>query len=247
MRVAVVALVGALVGACAHIGSRPEAQILTAERRNETVDGDAAAGGAVYATQCAACHGANGEGGFGPNLIDSSVAQDYPRTVEQVEQGQGAMPAFEGVLTDPQIRDVAAYVHEIIAVNPTQPSLPDVGTLPTTVGSVSALGIPANVNPANGAQTYKDNCSSCHGDRGEGTTVGPPLTRPISVDDVITLILAGRPGMPSYKLLLPTAKLEELAAYVAKTFMEPALLNGSTTGSSGSGASAQEATGSTEG
>jgi mono/diheme cytochrome c family protein len=133
-------------------------------------------------------------------------------------------------------------------VNPTQPSLPDVGTLPTTVGSVSALGIPANVNPANGAQTYKDNCSSCHGDRGEGTTVGPPLTRPISVDDVITLILAGRPGMPSYKLLLPTAKLEELAAYVAKTFMEPALLNGSTAGASGSGASnSQEATGSTEG
>jgi hypothetical protein len=32
-RVALVALVGALVGACAHIGTRPEAQILTAERR----------------------------------------------------------------------------------------------------------------------------------------------------------------------------------------------------------------------
>jgi mono/diheme cytochrome c family protein len=217
------ATLAAVVGvACARIGTQPEAQVLTAEARNGTVQGDAAYGGAVYATECAACHGANGEGGFGPNLVRSAVAQSYPRTLEQVRVGQGAMPAFATVLSETDMQDVSVYVHEVIAVQE-EPRLPDVGTVPDTVSSVKAIGIPSGVNPSNGEETYRQNCSACHGDAGQGTPVGPALTRPIAFDDLMSLILAGRPGMPAFKLLLPGGRLDELAAYVAKTFMVPAV------------------------
>jgi mono/diheme cytochrome c family protein len=232
-RALVVGAVAGLAAACAHIGSRPEAQILTAESRNATVDGNPAAGGAVYATQCAACHGANGEGGFGPNLIDSAVADSYPRTVEQVREGQGAMPAFEGTLTQEEIADVSAYVHQVIRGDTAEPPLPDVGTLPRTVSTIDALGVPSAVDLGVGEETYRQNCSACHGDRGEGSTVAPPLTRPISFSDVEQLILAGRPGMPSFKLYLPAARLDTLAAYVVETFMEPVLEHPEPSGASG--------------
>jgi mono/diheme cytochrome c family protein len=239
-RIALVAVLAGIAAACAHVGTSPEAQILTAEGRNQSVEGDPAAGGAIYATQCAACHGPNGEGGFGPNLIDSAVADSYPRTVEQVTDGQGPMPAFEGTLSDEQIADVAAYVHVVIAGENAEPPLPDVGTLPKTVSSVGALGLPKGIDTSVGEAAYRQNCSACHGDRGVGSTVGPPLTRPISFADVEQLILAGRPGMPAFKLYLPGGRLDTLAAYVVKTFIEPVLEHPRTTGPSG-------ATGSTEG
>jgi mono/diheme cytochrome c family protein len=242
MFLAVVVLTALVAVACAHISTRPEAQILTAESRNATVSGDPARGGAVYATECAACHGANGQGGFGPSLVDSAVAQSYPRTVEQVTKGQGAMPAFADVLSDEDISNVAAYVHDVVAVSQTRPSLPDVGTLPPTVTSVAQLGVPPGIDASAGADTYVQECASCHGDHGQGTTVGPPLTRPISFDDVLRAILAGRPGMPSYKLLLPSARFDELVAYVVKTFMEPVLQP-----DGGSGAASGAPSGATEG
>jgi hypothetical protein len=38
-------------------------------------EGDAVAGAAYYAANCAACHGANGEGGLGPNVQGQSKAE----------------------------------------------------------------------------------------------------------------------------------------------------------------------------
>ena len=75
-------------------------------------EGDAEAGKAVFASAgCGGCHtlaDANSSGGIGPNLDESQP--DFELVVDRVTNGAGAMPAFEGQLSEQQINDVAAYV-----------------------------------------------------------------------------------------------------------------------------------------
>jgi cytochrome c553 len=77
-------------------------------------DGEAAAGEAVFASAgCGACHAleaAGSSGAVGPNLDESQP--DAELVEERVRNGAGAMPAFEGQLTDEQIADVTAFVVE---------------------------------------------------------------------------------------------------------------------------------------
>jgi mono/diheme cytochrome c family protein len=62
----------------------------------------------IYELHCLGCHGAKGEGPWGPNI------QDLKRTVDQIvaviAHGQGKMPAFGGHLSDAEMRQVAEYV-----------------------------------------------------------------------------------------------------------------------------------------
>jgi mono/diheme cytochrome c family protein len=80
----------------------------------EAPAGDAAAGEAVFAENgCGDCHtleAAGSTGAVGPNLDESQP--DAALVEERVRDGAGAMPAFEGQLTDEQIADVTAYVVE---------------------------------------------------------------------------------------------------------------------------------------
>lgn len=75
-------------------------------------EGDAAAGEAVYASAgCGGCHtleAANSSGSVGPNLDESKP--DAELVEDRVRNGAGAMPAFEGQLTDEEIADVTAFV-----------------------------------------------------------------------------------------------------------------------------------------
>lgn len=79
-----------------------------------TVEGDAAAGEAIYAENgCGGCHAlaaAGSSGNIGPNLDESQP--DLELVVDRVTNGSGAMPAFGGDLEPQQIADVAAYVVE---------------------------------------------------------------------------------------------------------------------------------------
>ena len=77
--------------------------------------GDAEAGKEVFASAgCASCHtlsDAGATGSIGPNLDDAKP--DEALVVDRVTNGAGAMPAFEGQLTEQQINDVAAYVSSV--------------------------------------------------------------------------------------------------------------------------------------
>ncbi|GAB4248074.1 MAG: hypothetical protein Kow00129_08750 [Thermoleophilia bacterium] len=65
-------------------------------------------GADVFATNCASCHGAEGEGGNSPALTGLGLS---PEDIEaQVRQGGGGMPAFEGILSDAEIEAVVGYV-----------------------------------------------------------------------------------------------------------------------------------------
>jgi mono/diheme cytochrome c family protein len=77
--------------------------------------GNASAGDpkALFTSNCAGCHtfaaaGTNGK--VGPNLDQISLTAD--RIAEQIRNGGGGMPPFEGQLTDQQIQALAKYVFE---------------------------------------------------------------------------------------------------------------------------------------
>ena len=73
--------------------------------------GDLAAGEEIFIANCGSCHtleAAGTSGNIGPNLNDSSF--DQGAVEEQVTQGGGGMPAFEGQLSEEEIQNVAAYV-----------------------------------------------------------------------------------------------------------------------------------------
>ena len=80
------------------------------------VNGAAASGVdavALYADKCAGCHGAKGEGAFGPDLTSSSYK--YGRGLETVRESIGkgrpkSMPAFSGSLTEIEINALADYI-----------------------------------------------------------------------------------------------------------------------------------------
>ena len=73
--------------------------------------GDAAAGEAVFVANCGSCHTleeAGTTGAVGPNLDESTL--DLAATEQQIMNGGGGMPAFEGQLSEEEIANVAAYV-----------------------------------------------------------------------------------------------------------------------------------------
>ncbi|WP_137177841.1 cytochrome-c oxidase, cbb3-type subunit III [Roseomonas sp. AR75] len=130
----------------------------------------AMAGGRIaFANNCAACHGAGGQGAVGgfPSLADDdwiwggsydaihqTIAHGI-RNEEDDEARTSMMPRFvaDGVLTPAQVNDVASYV-------------------------VSLAG---DADPGQAAEAergkplYAENCASCHGDTGEGNRdVGAP-------------------------------------------------------------------------
>ncbi len=75
-----------------------------------------ASGKAVFAANCAVCHGALGEGGNGgPDLTAIPAAKVRSKVVAQVLNGGGGMPAFKGQLSTKEVNDVAAYVTGTIA------------------------------------------------------------------------------------------------------------------------------------
>jgi quinohemoprotein ethanol dehydrogenase len=77
----------------------------------QTGTGNAAAGEAVFAENCAGCHGSLGTGGNGgPDLTAIPSAKKQAAVIAQVRNGGGGMPAFKGQLTEKQIEDVSAYV-----------------------------------------------------------------------------------------------------------------------------------------
>ena len=73
--------------------------------------GDAAAGKEIFVANCGSCHTleeAGTKGNIGPVLDDVSV--DFDGVVQQVTNGGGGMPAFQGTLSEQQIQDDAAFV-----------------------------------------------------------------------------------------------------------------------------------------
>ncbi|NNF54115.1 MAG: c-type cytochrome [Acidimicrobiales bacterium] len=71
----------------------------------------------VYTSQCASCHGVQGEGGRGKRLNEGEVLATYPNASDQLDlivNGSGQMPAYGKRLSDEQINAVVRYTREVI-------------------------------------------------------------------------------------------------------------------------------------
>ena len=70
-------------------------------------------GGKSYQSHCINCHGANGAGEI-PNIPDfsrgESLLQSDNALLETIKSGKGMMPAYRGIFSDDEIRDVIAYL-----------------------------------------------------------------------------------------------------------------------------------------
>ncbi|HUG83079.1 MAG TPA: cytochrome c, partial [Euzebya sp.] len=79
-------------------------------------EGDAGAGQAVYAANCAACHGSTGAGGVagGGAWTPAVNAYDTTTITEAIRVGPFQMPAFgEDIISDQDAADVGAFVEEV--------------------------------------------------------------------------------------------------------------------------------------
>lgn len=86
------------------------------------------AGKALYATNCMACHGAQGEGTVGPNLTDEywlhgGTVNDIFKTIKYGIPAKG-MISWEKTLTPKQIADVSNYILSLKGSNPPNAKAP---------------------------------------------------------------------------------------------------------------------------
>jgi cytochrome c oxidase cbb3-type subunit 3 len=173
------------------------------------------AGGAVFRTWCAQCHGSGAAGAKGyPNLLDDdwlwggaiedihttiSVGVRNPEIDEDWER-QSEMPAFgrDELLEEGDIDAVVNYV-------------------------MSLSGTAADASMVDhGAEVYMDNCASCHGEDGTGDRMqgAPNLTDAIwlyggDYDTLKETVWNARYGvMPSWKDRLSEAEIRAVATYV---------------------------------
>lgn len=92
--------------------------------------GDLAKGKEIYATNCAACHRADGGGQIGPNLTDEhwilggGIKEVFHTISNGGRDGKG-MVAWKGNLKPREIQYVASYILSLKGSNPAEPKAPE--------------------------------------------------------------------------------------------------------------------------
>jgi cytochrome c oxidase cbb3-type subunit III len=117
------------------------------------------AGRLLFAGGCAACHGAEGQGGRGPNLRERvywhKVDEDSLYKVIKTGIPAGGMPA--AALDEDQVWQVVAFVRSL-----TTPAIESV--------------VPGNASAGESLFWGKAGCGECHSVRGRGGKLGPDLS-----------------------------------------------------------------------
>lgn len=157
---------------------------------------------ALYAHNCAACHGVQGRGGAAIALADPvylAIADNHVlrRAISDGISGT-PMPAFVesagGMLTEQQINTLVEGIREW--ARPAE--LAGVNVPPYSAGAPG--------DPKRGAQAYATFCASCHGPGGRGgkkagSVVDPSFLALVSKQGLRTIVIAGRPdlGAPDWR------------------------------------------------
>jgi cytochrome c oxidase cbb3-type subunit 3 len=85
-------------------------------------------GQGIFQTRCASCHGAEGQGGIGPNLTDEYWIHGGKMTdiLQVVTKGvlDKGMPPWGGVLSQDELHSVVAFVKSLKGTHPPNPKAP---------------------------------------------------------------------------------------------------------------------------
>jgi mono/diheme cytochrome c family protein len=191
------ALVAVLSAGCGTPPGQPRTDSIT------VAPSDVVEFSALYADNCAGCHGANGRGGAAIALADPVYLAIVDQQAMRASIAGGvrgtSMPAFAqragGMLTEKQIDALVGGIRS-------RWSRPDVlaGANPPSYGATSAGDI------HRGAAVYQTFCQSCHGADGQGTPKGSAITNDsflalASDQGLRTMVIAGRPelGAPDWR------------------------------------------------
>jgi len=78
----------------------------------EAVEATPINGQAIYESNCARCHGADGIGTRGPDLIDINTnVPDMQEAFDQIVNGGGGMPSFGDSFSDEEVQSIVDYVY----------------------------------------------------------------------------------------------------------------------------------------
>ncbi len=146
-------------------------------------------GAAVYAADCAVCHGADGGDLRGHALTQSQI-------VSITTNGIGTMSGFAGRLSVVEIDNVSQFVASV-----------GIGAGVTTTTSPSG-------SPISGSTLYMQNCSACHGLHGEGGPGGPVAGTTSSRSQIISVTTGGAGGMPGYGSRLSADEIGAIADHI---------------------------------
>ncbi len=179
-----------------HLGARDDLPL------PRTAPGDTDTGARLYAGQCAACHGPDGEGASAPQLNNPTflrsasdgylaativLGRTHTPMQSMVLGGQGI-----GQIEPQHVRDLVAFLRGWES--------PRAGRRPRRLAEVTETSIAA------GRESYGDYCASCHGAEGRGGKdeqgrFAPALNNPEFLDAatdgfLLATIARGREGTP---------------------------------------------------
>ncbi len=134
--------------------------------------GDWDAGRHLFTGHCSGCHGSDGEGATGPQLnnpvfletVSNVMLRHWITNGKEGTEMRGFRKGGQGIteLSDRQIEDLIAYLRLLERTEPDE---------------ITRVSKSPHGRPRRGATIYAQQCVSCHGDRGEGTS-GPALSNP---------------------------------------------------------------------
>ncbi len=163
-----------------------------------TIPPEGASAGALYSSQCAACHGGAGQGTpAGPSLQASVWTESA--TILAVTNGVGSMPGFSESLSSGQINAVSVYSVRLQTDDPADPIEGD-----GAEGSAESVGAP---------KLYEANCAACHGGAGEGGVAVSLQGSVFTFDATADAIANGVGSMPGFSSGLSENEIKDLAVY----------------------------------
>ena len=189
----------------------------------------------LYALNCVACHGANGEGIAAYPPLTTAMDMDEQIISNTIERGRynTAMAAFGveegGSLTTMQIQSLVTMLQastwdtvtvRVAELGLTPPQIVVAEIPAETLAMVQAL--PDGDRLAEGLTIYAENCAACHGANGEGSTIAPALNTDelrmrLSDADIARTIQEGVPGtlMASWTSALDATQQQAVVALVS--------------------------------
>ena len=195
-----------------YVAKLDQTELEAVVKDKELMDFALAGGKSAFRLYCSQCHGSGAAGAKGyPNLNDDdwlwggtleaiATTVRYGIRSDHEETRENDMPAFlkDEILTKEQVNDVAEYVLSLSG------------------------GGGDDAAARRGAAIFAENCSACHGEKGEGIRElgGPRLNDAIwlyggdKATVVETISFARRGVMPAWVNRLPPATVKSLAVYV---------------------------------